>query len=93
MTVAVRGRVPREGEGVYDAHVATHIRERLQALERALAGGNNVFASPTFPSFGSGLAGSSGAAGGGVPAGGGSSTTIITTVEASLIDIFAHMGA
>ena len=97
MSVAVRGFVPREGEGVYDKQVATHIRERLQALERAvrsLTGGNDVFTSPTFPAFGSGVGGSSGGAGGGVPLPSPPPSTTTTIIEeTSRRRIFLWMGS
>lgn len=74
MTVAVRGRVPRDPKGQFTEKIATHIQERLQALERAAAGGGAQFTSPTTPTFGGG--GPIVAPGGGGGGGGGGGPTI-----------------
>jgi hypothetical protein len=66
MTVAVRGRVPFNKDGAFTKTEAVHIQERLQALERALAGGAPQFVSPGTPTFGSGpIIGGGGGGGGG----------------------------
>ena len=65
MTVAVKGKVPTK----WDDQTSRHLTDRLQALERALAGGAQVFVAPAIPSFGPG------AGGGG---GGGGGTTVVT---------------
>lgn len=75
MTVAVRGRVPRWDKTPEADRAAQHIQERLQALERALAGGAPQFTNPTVPTFGSGPIVAPGGGGGGGGTGGGSTTT------------------
>lgn len=96
MTVAVRGRVPRWGKDSAAEMAAQHIQERLQALERALAGGAPQFLSPAAPTFGSGpvVATGGGAGTGGSGSGSGGTTTINnTTVEESYARSFLLMGA
>ena len=61
MSVSVRGKVPSG----WSDQTARHITERLQALERALAGGAQVFLSPSIPTFGTGTVPPSGGGGGG----------------------------
>lgn len=62
MSVSVRGKVPSG----WNDQTARHITERLQALERALAGGAQTFVAPAIPSFGSGtVPGGGGGSGGG----------------------------
>lgn len=92
MTVAVRGRVPRDASEKFSEATAVHIQERLQALERHAAGGGNAFASPSYPSFGSGnatIASGGGAAAPTTP----TTTTVILTESASVADLFLLMGA
>ena len=74
MTVAVRGRVPRWAAGDKAEHAAQHIQERLQALERALAGGAPTFLAPSVPIFGGGPVPGGGSGGGGGGGGGGGVT-------------------
>lgn len=64
MTVAVRGRVPRWSTDEKAEQSAQHIQERLQALERALAGGAPTFTAPSMPIFGSGPVSGGGSGGG-----------------------------
>lgn len=77
MTVAVRGRVPRNAEGKFGETEAQHIQERLHALEVALAGGAPLFTGPSVPTFGRGsppAGGGGGGTGGGGGGGGGGVT-------------------
>lgn len=70
MTVAVRGRVPRWSTDEKAEQSAQHIQERLQALERALAGGAPTFVAPAVPIFGGGPVPGGGSGGGGGGGGG-----------------------
>lgn len=70
MSPKVQGRVPTK----WSDATAKHITERLRALEKAVAGGQDVFQSPAVPTFGSGtVTGGAGSGGGG---GGGTSTGV-----------------
>ena len=80
MTVAVRGRVPIRQDGRFTDGEATHIAERLQALERAIAGSGSTFLAPSTPTFGSGPIISSGSGAGSGGGGGGGGTGGGTTV-------------
>jgi hypothetical protein len=48
--IPVRGRVP----GQWNDSTAQHLTERLQAIERALSGGAQVFSTPASPAYGAG---------------------------------------
>ena len=50
MSVTVKGRVPKE----WSDHTVSHITDRLQTLERALASGADRYSAPSVPSFGPG---------------------------------------
>lgn len=63
MSVTVQGAVPRK----WNPQTSDHLTRRLQRLEKAIAGGAEVFVSPALPTFGSG----SPPPGGGGPPGGG----------------------
>ena len=94
MTVSVRGRVPRDKDGKFAEHIAAHIQERLQALERALAGGAPQFTSPGTPAFGSGPIVATGGGGGTGGSGSGGTTTVVNqTVDDDWSSRFLLMGA
>lgn len=59
MSVKVQGRVPTR----WDDSTAKHITERFRALEKAVAGGQDVFRSPATSPFGPGAPGAPGAPG------------------------------
>ena len=84
MTVAVRGRVPRWADDSRAEQSAQHIQERLQALERALAGGAPTFVAPSIPTFGSGPV-PAGGSGAGHGAGGGGSVPPPTHTHPELV--------
>lgn len=65
MTVKVRGRVPTRKDGQFTVTEASHIAERLRALEKALGSGSPEFLSPGTPTFGSGPVVAPGGGGGG----------------------------
>ena len=50
MSVTVQGRVPRE----WGDSTVSHLTRRLQALERALASGADLYLAPSVPTYGSG---------------------------------------
>ena len=77
MSVPVRGRVPTRGDGKFTDEAATHIAERLRALEKAISGGQVTFTPFGTPTFGSGSGSSSGGSSGG-GSGGGSGTPGVT---------------
>lgn len=93
MTVAVRGRVPRDKANDF-TDAFNNVEQRLLALERDRAGGSVQYTSPSTPLFGGGSGGGAPGSGGGAPPGsGGGSTTIINITEtASLTDLFLLAG-
>jgi hypothetical protein len=94
MTVAVRGRVPRDPEKQYTG-AFNNIEARLLALERDNAGGAPLYTSPSTPLFGGGSSGAAPGSGGGSggSGSGGGTTTVTITETASLQDTFLMMGA
>lgn len=67
MSVTVRGRVPNE----WSPQTALHITERLRALEKAMAGGVEIFRSPAAPPTGPTIIVTPGSGGTGGPGTGG----------------------
>ena len=74
--ITVRGRVPPD----WNNFTASHITERLQALERALGAKNAVFSTPASATFGPGSGVIAGTAAGSTNTGG-VATTAVTNVS------------
>lgn len=75
MSVTVRGRVPDK----WGKEAVSHLTRRLQALERALAGGRDRFLTPATPAFGAGAV--SGGAGATAPTPDPGTVTVIEQTE------------